>query len=317
MARMFQPPARDAHTMHRPILHHYNESPYAEKARLMLGYKGLAWRSVKVPRIAPKPDLTALTGGYRKVPVLQMGADVYADTRLIAEVLDGLTPSPPLTARRGHFDDVIAHWVDNVLFGKAVGYTFGALADVLPEALLADRAALRGAPLDRAALKQALPTITQELTGLMGWLGTALGGTSPFVNGSTPGNGDFTLYATLWFMQNGGFDFSHCPAAQAWMGRMAAFGHGERQEISAEEALIEAAAALPAPLPCEPFTPERGGLQAGQIVVVTPEQLGRGTSVTGALVSLLNHRMTLRLHTARCGEVHVHFPRAGYRIEPV
>lgn len=315
MVSLFQKPRVKRLTMQRPILHHYNESPYAEKARLMLGYKGMAWRSVKVPRIAPKPDLTALTGGYRKVPVLQIGADVYADTRLIAEVLEGLTPSPPLAAHQGHFDDVMAHWVDTVLFGKAVSYTFGALADVLPEALLADRAALRGSPLERDALKQALPSITQELSRLLCWLDTGLGGSQPFVNGGTPGNGDFSLYATLWFMQNGGLDFSTCSAVQAWMSRMAAFGHGERQDIPAEEALTEAAAALPAPLPREPFTNDSAGLQAGQTVVVTPEQLGCGTSVTGRLVSLLDHRLTLRLRTERCGEVHVHFPRAGYRLE--
>lgn len=297
------------------ILHHYNESPYAEKARLMLGYKGLAWRSVKVPRIAPKPDLTALTGGYRKVPVLQIGADVYADTRLIAEVLDTRKPAPALRAERGRFDDVIAHWVDTVLFGKAVGHTFGALADLLPDALLADRAALRGAPLDRAALKQAWPAITQELRGLLGWLEQGLSGHEPFVNGHHPGNGDFTLYATLWFVQNGGFDLSRFAAVSNWMARMAGFGHGERHDIPAEEALVEAAAALPAALPSIAFDPDEAtDLRSGQTVTVSPEQLGHGTSVTGALVSLLPGRLTLRLHTTRCGEVHVHFPRAGYRV---
>ena len=42
------------------ILHHYETSPYAEKVRLGLGLKGLAWASVEIPVIMPKPDLTAL-----------------------------------------------------------------------------------------------------------------------------------------------------------------------------------------------------------------------------------------------------------------
>ena len=63
--------------MHDLILHHYTMSPFAEKVRLMLGYKGLAWRSVHIPSVMPKPDVVALTGGYRKTPVLQVGADVY------------------------------------------------------------------------------------------------------------------------------------------------------------------------------------------------------------------------------------------------
>jgi len=301
--------------MHTPILHHYNESPYAEKARLMLGHKGMPWRSVKVPRIAPKPDLVALTGGYRKVPVLQIGADVYCDTRLIAEVLDTLQPEPSLGARSGHFDEIVANWVDTLLFGRAVGYTFGALADLLPDALLEDRAALRGAPLEREALKRALPLATQELHTHIAWLDTALRSPSPFVNGETPGNGDFTLYATLWFLANGRFDFSAYPAVQHWMTRMTAIGHGQRQDISAEEALVEAAAALPLPLPSTKHPADATGLSLGQTVQVTPDQLGHGTSVTGELVSLLPHRLTLRLRSERCGEVHVHFPRTGYRVK--
>lgn len=304
--------------MHTPILHHYNESPYAEKARLMLGHKGLTWRSVKVPRVAPKPDLVALTGGYRKVPVLQVGADIYCDTRLIAEVLDTLQPEPSLRARAGHFDEIVANWVDTLLFGRAVGYTFGALADLLPDALLEDRAALRGAPLEREALKRALPLATQELHSHIAWLDTALRGNSSFVNGETPGNGDFTLYATLWFLANGRFDFSRHPAVQAWMTRMIGIGHGHREDISAEEALVEAAAALPAPLPDtagEQGSADATGLILGQVVQVTPEQLGHGTSVTGELVSLLPQRLTLRLRSERCGELHVHFPRTGYRLK--
>ena len=69
------------------ILHHYAGSPFAEKARMMLGFKGLAWRSVDIPRIMPKPDLTALTGGYRKTPVMQVGADIYCDTASQSEVV--------------------------------------------------------------------------------------------------------------------------------------------------------------------------------------------------------------------------------------
>jgi hypothetical protein len=64
------------------ILHHYPTSPFAEKARLLLGFKGLSWRSVHISPVMPKPDLTALTGGYRKTPVLQIGADIYCDTSL-------------------------------------------------------------------------------------------------------------------------------------------------------------------------------------------------------------------------------------------
>jgi hypothetical protein len=78
------------------ILHHYDGSPYSEKVRAIFGYKQLPWRSVITPALLPKPDLVALTGGYRKAPVLQLGRDIYCDTRLMVRLLDGLHPEPPL-----------------------------------------------------------------------------------------------------------------------------------------------------------------------------------------------------------------------------
>ena len=78
------------------ILHHYPNSPFAEKIRLILGYKKLAWKSVIIPSISPKPDVVALTGGYRKTPILQIGADIYCDTALIGDVLEHLQPEPSL-----------------------------------------------------------------------------------------------------------------------------------------------------------------------------------------------------------------------------
>lgn len=296
------------------VLHHYNESPYAEKIRALLGYKGLAWRSVIVPRIAPKPDLVALTGGYRKVPVLQVGADVYCDTRLIAEVIAAAAPEPSSQTRPGAFTDVVESWVDGHLFGRVVGFTFGSLADHLPDALLADRAALRGAPLEREALKRAVPLAAQELAEQLRWIETGLAGGQLFVNGAHPGHGDFTLFSTLWFARNGRFDFSAFPLISAWMGRMQAFGHGDRIEFSADAALALAAASEPAALPPGSVSPDPCGVALGNAVCVTPELLGQGTSVTGELVAINAHRLTLRLKSERCGAVHVHFPRVGYRV---
>ena len=70
------------------ILHHYPASPFAEKIRRVLAFKQLAYRSVIIPDVMPKPDVLALTGGYRRTPILQIGADIYCDTALIR-------PCPP------------------------------------------------------------------------------------------------------------------------------------------------------------------------------------------------------------------------------
>lgn len=296
------------------VLHHYPESPYAEKIRALLGYKNLAWRSVLVPRIAPKPDLVLLTAGYRKVPVLQIGADVYCDTRLIAQELQRLAPSPASTA--SGWGDIVEHWVDLNLFGKAVAYTFGKNVDHLPDEFLADRAALRGAPLDREALKGAVPLAEQELATQVAWVEQGLG-KQPFVNGDAPGPGDFTLYSTLWFARNGRFDFTRFPLTAAWMGRIKAFGHGERIDMTAEEAIALAAAHEPAPLTYQSVSPDAAGLALGQRVSVKPELLGHGTAVEGELVGINAERLTLEQRNERVGLVRVHFPRLGYRVREV
>ncbi len=299
-----------------PILHHYKESPYAEKIRTLLGYKGIAWHSVTVPRIAPKPDLTALTGGYRKVPVLQVGADVYCDTRLIAEVLDAMAPSPTLQTAAGSLGPLLENWVDNTLFVKAVDFTFGQIADVVPPALLADRGALRGAPLEPEALKAAVPLARQTLQLHMAWLEQALADQRPYFNGATPDVGDFTLFSTLWFARVGRFDFGAFPALAAWMARMDAWGHGQAQPLDAEQALAVARHSMPAPLPAS-VLPDGSGLTPGQRVAVTPEQAGHGTTVEGELVAITPQRLSLRHTDERCGTVHVHFPRLGYRARAV
>ena len=95
------------------ILHHYPNSPFAEKIRLILGHKKLPWKSVFIPMIMPKPDLTALTGGYRKTPVLQIGADIYCDTALMCRVIDALNPEPPLyPGPVAGLSEIVAQWAD-------------------------------------------------------------------------------------------------------------------------------------------------------------------------------------------------------------
>src|SRR5678815_5655165 len=92
------------------ILHHYEISPFSEKARRILAQKQLTHRRVRAPAVMPKPDLVALTGGYRKIPVLQIGNHVYFDTSLIARVLEERKPRPTLYP--GPLAEVVAEWAD-------------------------------------------------------------------------------------------------------------------------------------------------------------------------------------------------------------
>src|SRR6202051_3847698 len=82
--------------MSKVILHHYPLSPYSEKIRLALGLKGVSWNSVEIPVWTPRPKLTPMTGGYRRTPILQVGAEFYCDTLHILRAIEELGTSGSL-----------------------------------------------------------------------------------------------------------------------------------------------------------------------------------------------------------------------------
>src|ERR1041385_4464954 len=123
------------------VLHHYESSPYSEKVRLGLGLKGLAWASVEVPQIMPKPDLTAMTGGYRKTPVMQIGADIYCDSQLIMREVERRFPNPTMAPTGKGLPFGLGFWGDRLFFMATVPVIFGEIGHMVPEAFKKDREA--------------------------------------------------------------------------------------------------------------------------------------------------------------------------------
>ena len=128
------------------ILHHYPQSPVTEKVRVVLGMKSLQWHSVLIPRLPPKPDLMPLTGGYRRTPVMQVGADVYCDSQCIIRELERRFPEPSLFP--GDSAGIawgISRWTDGPLFTNAIAVILGAASN-LPQDFAADRGRLYFGP---------------------------------------------------------------------------------------------------------------------------------------------------------------------------
>jgi glutathione S-transferase len=122
------------------ILHHHDPSPFGEKIRLVFGLKRLAWRSVQLPMVMPRPDLMPLTGGYRKVPVLQVGADIYCDTRLIARELERRFPEPSLfPAGSAGLALALAAWSDRSFFDPGAALSMGLNKSMIPREVIEDR----------------------------------------------------------------------------------------------------------------------------------------------------------------------------------
>jgi glutathione S-transferase len=305
------------------ILHHYPTSPFAEKARLLLGFKGLSWRSVHIPPMMPKPDLTALTGGYRKTPVLQIGADVYCDTALIARRLEQEKASPALFPEgREMIASSFAAWADSVVFQHAVSLVFQPesvavrFAKLPPEAIkafISDRAGLfSGGTTTRLSAEQAKhqwPTIMARLEQQL------QREEGDFLLGE-PSIADFAMAHPLWFLKGTPVTsplVDAYPAVSAWLARVLGFGHGASSAMSSEEAVEVARNATPTALPDEPFD-EPNGFVKGQQVSIAATDYGVDP-VVGELLFAGREELILRREDERGGVVHVHFPRFGFRIE--
>jgi glutathione S-transferase len=302
-------------TTAEPILHHFDLSPFSEKLRLVMGFKGLAWRSVKVPVLMPKPDVVALTGGYRRTPFLQIGADIYCDTALAARVLDRLAPTPPLYPVDQPLAEVFAQWADSSLFWCAAAWAFqpagaAALFDN-------DMAAAKAFGLDRAALTEGhrRPGFfdgTAELGTQVAALDAQLRHRGPFLFGAAPSIADFATAHPLWFIRRSTLTQILAPHAglNAWLDRMLAFGHGRPSPMDSGDAVTLAAASTPAPaLGVAPGQ----GFDAGMAVTIAATDYGTDP-VAGTLVGLTPEQATIARDDPRAGRVHVHFPRHGFQI---
>ena len=309
--------------MSQLILHHYPTSPFAEKIRLIFGYKKLAWHSVIIPRIMPKPELTALTGGYRRTPVMQIGADIYCDTALIADVLEKIAPAPSLyPSSVNGASRIVAQWADSQVFSAAMAYNFqpAGIADVfagVPEeaiqAFVADRAAMRGgAP--RMAIGEGTSTYKSQLRRLSDMLTDR-----SYLLGDAPSIADFSAYHPIWFTLertpslSGILDAT--PLLKDWMTRMKAIGHGVHEKMTAELALEAANQATPGDVTQMAFVNEHG-IDLGSEVTITADNFGLEPT-QGTLVAATKTRLILRREDQRTGAVHVHFPRNGFILKKV
>ena len=308
--------------MTEAVLHHYPISPFAEKVRAMLGFKGLAWKSVQIPLFMPKPDVIALTGGSRTTPILQLGADIYCDTTLIARVLDRLKPSPSLFPQGETLAvQAAAHFADSVMFGITIPIAFqpgGGMVklyypDATPEFLAAfgkDRSAMRqGGTLRRGPLHEC----KANLLGLLPRIEAQLKG--PYLFGDQACAADFSLYNALWpiwKVEDIRPLLAPFPKTQKLIERIVALGHGKFTEITSSDALQIAKSSRPEAVKGA-VALETDGIALGQQATAMPVDSGFDP-VTGELLNASADEIVLRRTDPRAGTVHVHFPRFGYQL---
>ena len=308
--------------MNTPILHHYAFSTFSEKVRTALGYKGITWQSVDIPGLPPRPLLSPLTGGYRRAPVLQVGADIYCDTQLILPALDRLFPQsrPSLPAASEGLARGLGFAWERQMWIPTIGVLVHYIGEHIPPEFIKDRKeGYLGIDISKGAMAPQFEEHVQFVRAQYAWLEQALAGKS-FLFGEAPTAADLSIWQTTFLLRK------NCPpevdallglgagsSVLAWYERIAAIGHGRSSELSAEAAFEVAAKAEPAAVTHLQPEGDPGGLKAGSPVTVTPEDNAR-VPVSGTLVAAGAHEVVIHRRDPQAGNLHIHFPRLGYVV---
>ena len=298
------------------ILHHYPYSPFSQKVRAMLGYAELSWQSVITKELPPRPMVEQLVGGYRKIPVAQIGADIFCDSHVIAEEI----------ARLGNLPDMILENCSDeaqslISFAESVAffsYVMTANSLKLLKKVVStmsmwdivrffwDRIQIRRtAAVDVISFGEARNVAKNQLSKLEVML------KKDFLYGDKPNHADFAAYHGPWIA----FELSEkgvpsaFPKVKAWMKRINAFGEGLRTEIAGQDALAIAQNAEPRPIDKEDKTDP----QIGKSVQIIPTDYAQ-TPTPGILVGSTPTRWIISRQDIELGTLHVHFPRHGFKL---
>lgn len=294
------------------VLHHYDTSPFSEKVRICLGIKGLAWSAVDQPVIMPKPDLVPLTGGYRRIPVMQIGADIYCDSQLIVRELERRFAQRPLyPAGSAGLANAIEQWCDKAVFQSAVMAIFGSIGDHVDPAFIKDREALSGQPFNVAAMKTLAPFAITQIKAHAALLAEQLTDGRAFLTGADPCLADAAAYYNFWFVRSfapGIADqFDDLAGFDAWYGRVTAIGHGKREPMAPAQALEIAALSQPEEAA---MLSSDAGLN-GKTVSLAATDYGRDP-IVGTFAGSTHYSLTVARNVPGLGRVNVHVPRLGY-----
>ena len=306
------------------ILHHYATAPFSEKIRAILSFKDLPWTSVEISDVMPKPDLVALTGGYRRTPVLQVGSHIYCDTALIAEQLERLAPTPAIfPAEAGGTSRIIAEWADSVLFWTVADYIFqpddpSGAAAVLAHMSQAERAVFAADRKEFRAGRERLRAgdSTAALLIYLRRFETMLIDDRVWLLGFAASIADFSVYHCLWFLRRAGplaSIMDEFPHVVAWYERVKRIVQPPHADMTSGAALVHASDDPPVEIESD-FYIDTHGISLGEQVVVTPTDVGRDP-VQGELVLALRDEIAVRRFDDRVGELIVHFPRVGFQMK--
>ena len=295
-----------------PILYHYPMSPYSEKLRLTMGLLQRPWLSAQVAAYPPRAALAAVVGGYRRIPVLQIGAHIYCDTRLaFAALMGDESGYLSLTDR----DEALRQWAEQEVFFaviaasshyRALRYLTRELSILGLLRFLRDRIVMKR---DASIIQPDAKTGRDVLSSFVSHLDDRLT-ENAYLSGPEMGYLDLCCFHPLWMAcQIDPRVTTRCSSAvRAWFKKIQDIGHGEFSPATpqiiadaiAEQTDFSGGVVEPPYLVAEPVT-------------VRPSDYARDAS-SGMLVSLDGRRIVLERPLSEGGRVFLHFPRHGFEI---
>ena len=297
------------------ILHQYDISPFSQKAQKMMGLKELSWQSVEMPMIAPKPDVEALTGGYRGTPVLQIGRDVFIDNWMIARALDEFDASgPAINAQGGLREAALYAWGER-LFTPLLHAALAAYQSEWDADFLADRK--RVFPdVDFDTLDVTDPDRRSQVRAYLGTVEAQLGLDQDFLGGAQADSCDIHVWGMVWMIHSALPALmpivETLPRLTDWYERVSALGSGDREDVKIDVAWQSLKDGPARPLP---DTPDQEPLApwVGEVVDVSAESADRG-SASGRLLAVDHEQVVLGVEPISGGAAQVWFPRFGYHL---
>ena len=297
------------------VLHQYDISPFSQKAQKMLALKGLSWASVEMPMIAPKPDVEALTGGYRGTPVLQLGADVFIDNWMIARALDDAAPDAAVINARGPVSDGALYAWGERLFTPLLHSALAAYQSQWDADFLADRKRVF-ADVDFDTLAVGDADRQSQVRAYLGAVEVELALCGNYLGGELADSWDIHVWGMVWMIHSALPDLvpivEEYAGVTAWYERMVALGTGARTDAEIAVAWEALKAAEPRALPA---TPAEEPLKAwlGRSVQMSAGSADRGVA-RGRLLAVDQEQVVLAVTPLPEVDAQVWFPRFGYHL---
>lgn len=299
------------------ILHHTPRSPFSEKVRLMLDLSEKNWMHVRAPIHSNKRRIQrVLVEGYsRRIPLLQIGADIYCDSSVISDQLAISTGIPEYSKENlGEFKkyavdleekgftaffvsipqkQLLSAYFKDYSFKDFYGFVAGRVGSFkgveLPKPNVDD---------EKRKKEDILNECEEKLS------------TSKYlITSEKPTLADFTLYHLIWYSLKANMTdlFAGRPNVKKWYYGMSNGRKALPNEIKGVDALKIAKDNRPIVIPED----MKNGPMVGKEVSLIPDDVsGPGTlPVTGVVVGENENKIILKRVTKETGTIHIHFPK--------